>query len=416
MLDDCETITVTVNEVNLPPVLGAIGSSSLDEGGTLTFTATGSDADIPANTLTFDLVGAPAGASIDPSSGAFSWTAPDDGVFTFDVRVTDDGDPTLHDTETITVTVANVAPTIELSGAGTSNEGASYSLTLGEVTDPGDDTVSIFTVHWGDGDTSVYTGDGVVTHVYDDGPASHTIAVDLTDEDGTYANVGGPSITVTVANIAPTIVALGSSPSAAIVGQTIVVSGSATDPSVADAAAGFAWRFDTGSGYGPFGSPGANTVSKLVTVCGPLSIKAQARDKDGGVSAEYTLVVQTFLGKFLSPLKEGVSNVVQKGRVVPVQIDFGCGGHIGGLQPEIQLLRGDFVTNAGTEDLDDNLVTISVSGADTTEVMREVDSKYKYNLAIPSTGMTGGQPLTVRIRPFGPGTQPTMYILLEIKK
>jgi hypothetical protein len=157
-------------------------------------------------------------------------------------------------------------------------------------------------------------------------------------------------------------------------------------------------------------------VSKLVTACGPITITAQATDKDGGISAEASVTVQTFDGAFLSPLKEGVSNLVQKGRVVPVQITFGCNGFISGLHPEIQLLKGDFVTNAGTESTNENLVTESVSNADTGNVMREQSAKYMYNLAIPTAGMNAGQPLTVRVRPYGANTQPTMYILLEIRK
>ena len=48
-LDDSETITVTVNEVNVAPVLAAIGNQSVDERSLLTFTATATDADLPAN-------------------------------------------------------------------------------------------------------------------------------------------------------------------------------------------------------------------------------------------------------------------------------------------------------------------------------------------------------------------------------
>ena len=45
----------------------------------------------------------------------------------------------------------NVAPTIAISGAANVDEGSSYSLTLGAVTDPGTDTVYNYVVHWGDG-------------------------------------------------------------------------------------------------------------------------------------------------------------------------------------------------------------------------------------------------------------------------
>ena len=45
----------------------------------------------------------------------------------------------------------NVAPTIALSGNASINEGASYSLTLGAITDPGADTVTQWLIDWGDG-------------------------------------------------------------------------------------------------------------------------------------------------------------------------------------------------------------------------------------------------------------------------
>ena len=71
-LSDSETITVTVNEVNVAPVLGAIGNQTVDELALLSFTATASDVDDPANTLTLQPGrrrggSVPAGATIDPA-------------------------------------------------------------------------------------------------------------------------------------------------------------------------------------------------------------------------------------------------------------------------------------------------------------------------------------------------------------
>src|SRR5439155_6646917 len=72
--------TITVNEVNSAPVLAAIGNKTVNELATLAFTATATDSDVPANTLTFSLdAGAPAGATIGASTGAFSWTPTDAG-------------------------------------------------------------------------------------------------------------------------------------------------------------------------------------------------------------------------------------------------------------------------------------------------------------------------------------------------
>ena len=38
-------------------------------------TASGRDPDLPANTLTYSLVSGPTGAAVNPTSGAFAWTA-----------------------------------------------------------------------------------------------------------------------------------------------------------------------------------------------------------------------------------------------------------------------------------------------------------------------------------------------------
>ncbi len=50
-LIDSETFTITVNDTNTAPVLDPIGNQSVDELATLTFTATATDSDIPADTL-----------------------------------------------------------------------------------------------------------------------------------------------------------------------------------------------------------------------------------------------------------------------------------------------------------------------------------------------------------------------------
>jgi hypothetical protein len=129
-LSDSETITVTVGEVNLPPILDPVGDKSTDELVNLSFTATASDPDDPANLLTFSLSGAPAGATIT-GGGVFSWTpteAQGPGSYTFDVVVTEtNGSPAnLSDTVSFTVTVAevNVAPVVASSAFAVAEGGA----------------------------------------------------------------------------------------------------------------------------------------------------------------------------------------------------------------------------------------------------------------------------------------------------
>ena len=108
----------------------------------LSFTATAADPDGPTSGLTCTLHGAPAGAVINPSTGAFSWVPPDNGTFTFTVRVTDSGTPSQSDEEDIIVTVNNVAPTATADNSGPIDEGGQVSITVAayvprlDVTDP----------------------------------------------------------------------------------------------------------------------------------------------------------------------------------------------------------------------------------------------------------------------------------------
>src|SRR5205807_1184003 len=121
------TVTLTVNPVNDAPVLDTIGNRTIDEQTLLTFTAHATDVDVPANALTFSLVGAPEGATISAATGAFSWTpteAQGPADYRFTVRVTDSGTPTLSDEEAIAVTVkeVNVAPVLDAIGDKTIDE------------------------------------------------------------------------------------------------------------------------------------------------------------------------------------------------------------------------------------------------------------------------------------------------------
>src|SRR5262249_17908984 len=111
-LSDSKSLTVTVNEVNQAPVLGAIANQSVAVGQTLTFTASGTDADVPANTLTYSLTTPPTGAAINASTGAFTWTpvSGQEGSYSFGVRVTDNGSPALSASQTVNVTVTTVPP------------------------------------------------------------------------------------------------------------------------------------------------------------------------------------------------------------------------------------------------------------------------------------------------------------------
>src|SRR5207253_800737 len=107
-----ETVSIVVNEVNTGPVLAAIGNKTVDEGILLTFTAIATDADLPAQRLTYSLgAGAPVGAAVDPTNGVFTWTpteaqGPSTNLVT--IRVIDNGSPALGDVQTFAIIVKEV--------------------------------------------------------------------------------------------------------------------------------------------------------------------------------------------------------------------------------------------------------------------------------------------------------------------
>src|SRR6185295_13541922 len=86
-------LAITVTEVNQVPTLDVATSHTVTLGQPLTFTAVGADADIPALVLSYGLSGAvPAGASINPATGVFTWTptaAQSGSTYAFNVTVTD---------------------------------------------------------------------------------------------------------------------------------------------------------------------------------------------------------------------------------------------------------------------------------------------------------------------------------------
>jgi DNA/RNA endonuclease G (NUC1) len=115
------TVSLVINPVNDAPTLGGVpASASINELTSYTFTASAIDVDVPAQALTFSLVNAPIGATINPSTGVFTWTPSEaqggTGVpFGFKVRVTDGVVATDNDV-TLTVNEINQAPLLNPIG------------------------------------------------------------------------------------------------------------------------------------------------------------------------------------------------------------------------------------------------------------------------------------------------------------
>ncbi len=211
----------------------------------------------------------------------------DNGFYTVTVTVTDsDG---LSASDTLTVTVLNVAPSLALSGAASVDEGAVYTLHLSS-SDPGPDTIGSWTVNWGDGSIEAIPGNPVSwTHIYADGPQSHTISATAADEDGSYA--AGNTVPITVLNVAP-IATITTITQPRIVGQAITVTGSAADPAGTHDTLSYAWKvFKDGGATASFEGSGIDW-SFTPGASGSYRIELNVSDEDGGSTAvEQTIEV-----------------------------------------------------------------------------------------------------------------------------
>src|SRR5207302_2016314 len=110
-LSATNSFTVVVQEVNSAPVLTVPASQTINELSALVVTNTASDADLPANTLSFGLVSAPTGVLLDANTCPYtslsrSAQGPSTNLIT--LKVTDNGAPPLSATNSFTVVVRNM--------------------------------------------------------------------------------------------------------------------------------------------------------------------------------------------------------------------------------------------------------------------------------------------------------------------
>jgi hypothetical protein len=186
-LNATNSFIVTVTEVNSAPVLTVPPNQTINELSTLSVSASATDLDIPANTLTFSLLSPPAGMTIVPATGAISWTPSESqgpSVNTITVVVTDNGLPPLSATNAFVVVVneVNSPPSLPTQSARTINE-LSTLIVTNTATDPDIPANGLVYALLNSPNGVQIDTNGIVTWTPTEaqGPSTNTITVIVTD-------------------------------------------------------------------------------------------------------------------------------------------------------------------------------------------------------------------------------------------
>jgi VCBS repeat-containing protein len=264
-LTQTQTVTITVNNVNRPPQIdGLDGTPAGIEGDTLTFSAVASDLDLEDLTYTWDFG---TGEALEGATVSYEW--PQDGAFEVVLTVSDGFDEA---TQSYTVVVQNVAPTVEAGPDVALDEGEAYAL-MGGFVDPGrlDEHTYLWT--FGDGETSAALEDSYAWG--DDGTFTVTLAV--SDDDAT----GRDTFVAVVSNVAPVADAGGAR--TIDEGEAYTFEGEYVDPGFLDAHT-HAWDFGNGRS--------ANTQDATYTYGdqGSFTVSYTVADDDGGQDTDTATV------------------------------------------------------------------------------------------------------------------------------
>jgi Putative Ig domain len=194
------SFTVVVNEINTPPQLTVPPTQTVNELTPLNVSVSATDSDIPANPLTFSLLSPPQGMTIDPNTGAISWTpteAQGPSTTTVTVVVTDSNPwavnaQHLSDTNTFTVVVneINTPPQLTVPATQTIDELTPLTVSVSAIDSDIPANPLTFSLIASPTGMTIDPNSGAIawTPTEAQGPSTNTITVVVTDSNPAAVN------------------------------------------------------------------------------------------------------------------------------------------------------------------------------------------------------------------------------------
>jgi DNA/RNA endonuclease G (NUC1) len=327
-----ENIQCRLESRNCLPSAGIAGPTGGNEGDVLSFDGT-SSADPDGGTLSYQWSVNGQVAGIQPT---LSYTFPQNGEYDVALVVSDiQGGSS---TKTLTVSIANVAPTVSSFSGGNLDAGGTYS-TSGTFTDPGADTWT-GTVNYGDGtgvQTLAISGKTFsLNHKYS-AVGTFNVTVSITDGLGTGSNIA----MVTSVNHAPTARISGAGVSGGLEGTPLTFdAGTSSDPDAGDVLS-FQWTVNgnvvgTGATLSyAFPDNGTYAVALLTSDLAGATSSASASVVIANANPTAMLNVPSTVNE-ASPITISVSNVSDPSSVdvaAGLKIAFDCGAGAGYTAP-----------------------------------------------------------------------------------
>lgn len=198
-------ITITVRNI-APTITSAPGAGATEE---LTYAYRVLASDVAADILTYSLVTAPEGMTIQPAGGLVNWTPTNEQAATshsVKIKVSDDDGGTAEQTFAVNVINVNDSPVAAAGEDRTADEGSAVSFDAAGSTD--DDLLNpsgeVLAYYWTFGDESTAQGP-TASHTYADN-GTYTATLTVTDKAGATST---DTLVVTVNNVAPGVTLVG---------------------------------------------------------------------------------------------------------------------------------------------------------------------------------------------------------------